>query len=85
VTLRFKNWILLEFLINHLPQFEDRCLQNIQALLQLRREPLLLAEVLSERLRWLHGVDRPDPASCVSHSLGGRASKYRTKCYPIFT
>jgi hypothetical protein len=41
--------------------------------------------VLSERLRWLHGVDRPDPASCVSHSLGGRASKYRTKCYPIFT
>ena len=42
----FEDWVLRHFEIDHLSEFEDGRLQNVQTLLQLRREPLLLAEVL---------------------------------------
>ena len=44
----FEDWVLRHFDIDHLAEFEDGGLQNIQALLQLRGEPLLLAEVLGQ-------------------------------------
>ena len=42
----FEDWVLRHFEIDHLSEFEDGRLQNVQTLLQLRGEPLLLAEVL---------------------------------------
>ena len=45
--LRLQHRILRHLTVNHLPQLEHRSLENVQALLQLRREPLLLGEILS--------------------------------------
>ena len=54
----FQHGILLHFQLHHLPQFKDGSLEDIQALLQLGREPLLLTEVLSEVRSNTH---RPQP------------------------